>query len=54
MILKIGDRIGEYKLAKILPDRIALEAMEDAFEVLLCDPAKPKKRIYEKVGDVVD
>jgi len=48
MTLKIGDNIGEYKLAKILPDRIALEAMEDTFEVLLYDPAKPKKRIYAK------
>ena len=46
--IKIGDRIGEYKLTKILPDRIALEAMEDTFEVLLYDPAKPKKRIYAK------
>jgi len=48
MTVRIGDRIGEYKLAKILPDRIALEAMEDTFEVLLYDPAKPKKRIYAK------
>ena len=48
MTLKIGDRIGEYKLAKILPDRIALEAMEDTFEVLLYDPNKPKQRIYAK------
>ena len=48
MTLKIGDRIGEYKLAKILPDRIALEAMEDTFEVLLYDPSKPKKRVYAK------
>jgi len=46
--VKLGDRIGEYKLAKILPDRIALEAMEDTFEVFLYDPAKPKKRIYAK------
>ena len=48
MTVKIGDRIGEYRLAKILPDRIALEAMEDTFEVLLYDPSKPKKRIYAK------
>ncbi len=46
--LKIGDRIGEYKLAKILPDRVALEAVEDTFEVLLYDPNKPKQRIYAK------
>ena len=45
MNLKIGDRVGEYKLVKILPDRIALEAMEDTFEVLLSDPNKPKQRI---------
>jgi hypothetical protein len=48
MTIKIGDRIGEYKLVKILPDRIALEAMEETFEVLLYDPSKPKKRIYAK------
>ena len=48
MNLKIGDRIGEYKLVKILPDRIALEAMEDTFEVLLYDPNKPKQRVYAK------
>ena len=48
MTVKIGDRIGEYKLAKILPDRIALEAMADTFEVLLYDHTKPKKRIYAK------
>jgi len=48
MILKIGDRVGEYKLVKILPDRIALEAMEDTFEDLLYDPNKPKQRIYAK------
>lgn len=46
--LKIGDRIGEYKLAKILPDRVALEAVEDTFEVLLYDPNKPKQRVYAK------
>ena len=48
MTVKVGDNIGEYKLAKIFPDRIALEAMGDTFEVLLYDPAKPKKRIYAK------
>ena len=48
MTIKIGDKIGEYKLAKILPDRIALEAMEDTFEVLLYDPSRPKQRIYAK------
>lgn len=46
--LRIGEKIGEYRLSKILPDRIALEAMEDSFEVLLYDPAKPKQRVYAK------
>jgi len=45
MTLKVGDRIGEYQLAKILPDRIMMEAPEDTFEVLLYDPNIPKKRI---------
>jgi len=48
MTVKIGDRIGEYKLAKILPDRIGLEALEDNFEVLLYDARAPKKRIVAK------
>ena len=42
--LKQGDQVGEYKLAKILPDRITLEAAEDSFEVLLYDLKTPKKR----------
>lgn len=42
--LTIGDRVGEYKLAKILPDRITMEAAEDSFEVLLFDSSIPKKR----------
>jgi len=42
LTLRAGDRIGEYKLAKVLPDRIALQAMEETFEVLLYDPDKPK------------
>ena len=48
MTLKIGDRVGDYKLAKILPDRIAMEAEEDTFEVLLYDPKAPKQRTYGK------
>ncbi len=44
MTLKLGDRIGEYQLTKILPDRIMMEAPEDTFEVLLYDPKMPKKR----------
>ena len=44
LILRPGERIGEYKLTKILPDRIVLEAEGDQFEVLLYDPTKPKTR----------
>ncbi len=42
--LKLGDEIGGYKLAKILPDRIMLEAAGDSFEVLLFDPKSAKRR----------
>lgn len=48
MTVKIGDRVGEYKLARILPDRIGLEAPEDSFEVLLYDTRNPKKRVFAK------
>lgn len=48
LTLKLGERIGEYKLAKISPDRIMLESAEDNFEVLLYDPAMPKKRVEVK------
>jgi len=44
MTLKIGEKVGEYKLAKILPDRITLESGDDSFEVLLYDANAPKKR----------
>jgi hypothetical protein len=44
MTLKLGERIGEYKLAKVLSDRITLEAQGDSFEVLLYDAKAPKKR----------
>ena len=47
--VKIGDRVGEYKLNKISPDRIGLEAQEDSFEVLLYDAGAPKKRVYAKI-----
>ncbi|MCX5907678.1 MAG: hypothetical protein NTY64_10960 [Deltaproteobacteria bacterium] len=33
MTVKVGDRIGDYKLAKVLPDRIVLEASGDSFEI---------------------
>ncbi len=42
--LKLGDEIGGYKLAKILPDRIMFEAAGDSFEVLLFDPKSAKRR----------
>jgi hypothetical protein len=42
--LKIGEKVGEYKLAKILPDRITMESGEDSFDVLLYDANAPKKR----------
>jgi hypothetical protein len=44
MTLKIGEQVGEYKLVKILFDRIMLEAPEDTLEVLLYDSKTPKKR----------
>jgi hypothetical protein len=48
MTIKPGDKVGEYKLSKILPDRITMEAGEDSFEVLLYDPKAPKQRSYVK------
>ena len=42
--VKVGERVGEYKLAKILPDRVTLEAEGDTFEVLLYDQSKSKRR----------
>jgi hypothetical protein len=44
MTLKVGDKVGDYKLAKVSPDRITLEAEGDSYEVLLFDPKAPKKR----------
>jgi hypothetical protein len=48
MTVKIGDPVGEYKLTKILSDRITLEAAGDTFEVLLYDPKGPKRRMGVK------
>jgi len=48
MSVKVGDQIGEFKVAKILPDRIMMEAAGDSFEVLLYDPKTPKQRTYAK------
>lgn len=44
MTLKLGERIGEYKLTKVLSDRITLEAQGDSFEVFLYDAKAPKRR----------
>lgn len=43
--VKVGDRIGEYSVAKIQEDRIVMESAGDSFEVLLYDPNAPKKRV---------
>jgi hypothetical protein len=43
--IKVGEAVGDYKLAKILPDRIVMEGGEDSFEVLLYDPRSPKRRL---------
>jgi hypothetical protein len=48
MTVKVGDPVGEYKLTKILADRITLEAAGDTFEVLLYDPKAPKRRMGVK------
>jgi hypothetical protein len=48
MTLKIGEKIGEYKLAKVSSDRITFEAEGDSFEVLLYDPRVPKRRTEVK------
>ena len=42
--LKVGDRVGDYRITKILPDRITVEAPGDSFEVFLYDSKTPKKR----------
>ena len=42
--VKKGERIGEYKLVKILSDRVTLEAEGDTFEVLLYDQSMAKRR----------
>ena len=48
--VKLGEKLGDYKLAKISGDRITLEADGDNFEVLLYDSRMPKKRIETKTG----
>jgi hypothetical protein len=51
MTVKVGDPVGEYKLAKILSDRITLEAAGDSFEILLYDPKAPKRRTGVKTDN---
>jgi hypothetical protein len=46
--VRVGDRIGDYKVAKIEEDRIFMESGGDSFEVLLYDPSAPKKRLEVK------
>jgi hypothetical protein len=46
--VKVGDRIGDYKVAKIQEDRIVMESSGDSFEVLLYDPNAPKRRVEVK------
>ena len=43
--IRVGESVGDYKLAKILPDRIVMEGGEDSFEVFLYDPRSPKRRL---------
>ncbi len=45
LTLKLGERIGGYTLAKIFPDRIAMEGNGDSFDVLLYDTKNPKRRV---------
>ena len=49
--IKVGDQVGGYKLAKILPDRITMEATGDRFDVLLYDPIVPKKRGETRIAE---
>ena len=42
--VKLGEKIGDYKVTNISSDRITLEVDADRFEVLLYDSRTPKKR----------
>lgn len=44
MSVREGDRVGEYKVARIVDDRLTLESSGDSFDVLLYDPSKQKRR----------
>jgi hypothetical protein len=43
--VKLGERIGEYRLTKVSSDRVTLETEGDSFEIFLYDPKMPKKRM---------
>jgi hypothetical protein len=47
--VKFGQKIADYTLAKIFPDRIALENNGDRFEVLLNDSQRPKRVVQARV-----
>jgi len=51
LTLKVGEQIGEFKLAKILSDRIVMEGKDDSFEVLLYGPKAGKSRKDVKTDD---
>jgi type II secretory pathway component PulC len=44
LLVKVGDRVGGYQVTKILEDRVTLELDGDSIDLLLYDPAQPKKR----------
>ena len=44
MTVKVGDKVGDYTVAKILEDRITMGTNGDSFDVLLYDPARQRKR----------
>ena len=48
--LKLGDKIEQYKLARIGYDRITMETAGDSFEVLLHDPRKPRTKVEVRTG----
>ncbi len=42
--MELGETIDEFKLAKILSDRIVVEGQNDSFEVFLYNPKAEKRR----------
>ena len=49
--LRMGEQIAGYKLAKVLSDRITMEAAGDSFEVLLYDAREAKRRTDAKTDN---